>query len=50
MTWFELGRRTDKPRSLFTFAFDNLKVQLWLTFEIDFSISFTVYKFFFMLL
>ena len=44
MSWFKLGQRTDKPRSLFTFDFDNLNVRLVLTFEIDFSISFKVYK------
>ena len=46
MSWFKLGQRTDKPQKLFTFCFDNLKVQLVLTFEINFSISFKVYNFF----
>ena len=36
MLWFKLGQRTDKPRSLFTFSFDHLKVRLVQTFEIDF--------------
>ena len=47
MSWFKLGQHTDKPRSLFTFSFDNLKVRLVLTFEIDVSISFKDYKLFY---
>ena len=46
MSVFKLGQRTGKPQSLFTFSFDNMKVLLVLTFEIDFSKSFKVYKFF----
>ena len=42
MSWFKLGQRTDKLRNPFTFCFDNLKVRLELTFEIDLSISFKV--------
>ena len=40
MLSFKLDQYTDKPRSLFTFSLDNLKVRFVLTFEIDLSISF----------
>ena len=50
MSWFKLGQRTDKSRSLFTFSFDNLKVQLVQIFEIDFSISFKVYTLFYVVI
>ena len=46
MSSFKLGQRTDKPRSQYIFSFHSLKDRLLLTFEIDFSISIKVYKFF----
>ena len=50
MSGFKLDQCTDKPQNLFTFCFDNLKICLILTFEIDLPISFKVYKFFYVVI
>ena len=45
-----MNQCTDKLRSLFTLCFDNPKVRFLLTFEIDFLISFNVYKLFYVVI
>ena len=42
MLWFRIDQYPNKTRNLYTFYFDNLKVWLVQTFEIEFWISFKV--------